>query len=146
MERSLIRSMRGTIISTHEYGATARLEDGTLAAIGAGEFALHRPTYVASRSGRKPIELSVERFGRHASATLVTGAAIEPDDILAEPLSDEQREELPTKTDIAFEMRLGAYLRETEAWAPADRAPPAERHFIRKKHRAGVFEARNKTT
>ena len=138
--------MRGTIISTHEYGATARLDDGTLAAVGATEFALHRPTYEASRNGRKPIELYVERFGRHASAVLVTGAAIAPDDVLAEPPSEEAREELPTHTDIAFEIRLGAYLRETEAWAPADRPPPAERHFIRKKHRADVFEARKKTT
>ncbi len=85
------------------------------------------------------------RLGRHATASLASTERA-PDAILAEPPSAEQREELPTRTDIAFEMRLGAYLRETEAWAPPDRPAPAERHFIRKKHRADVFEARNKTT
>jgi hypothetical protein len=48
--------------------------------------------------------------------------------------------------DAAFEERMGAYLKETEAWAPPDRPPPAERHFIRKKRRAAFFEARNKPT
>ncbi len=146
MDGALTRTIRGTIISVHEYGATARLEDGSLAAISAPEFAAHRATYVASRDARKPIELSVVRYGRHASAALVSGAAIEPDDVLAQAPSDEEREALPTHPNIAFEMRLGAYLRETEAWAPPDRPAPAERHFIRKKHRADVFEARNKTT
>ena len=146
MDVALTRSMRGTIISVHEYGATVRLEDGSLAAIPGPEFAAHRATYVASRDGRKPIELYVVRAGRYASAALVSGAAMAPGDILEREPSDEEREDLPTRTNIAFEMRLGAYLRETEAWAPADRPPPAERHFIRKKHRAEFFEARNKTT
>jgi hypothetical protein len=130
----------------HEYGATARLEDGTLAAISAAEYAAHRATYAASRDGRKPIELSVTRLGRHASATLIRAAALHTDDILEQEPSAQAREELPTHTNIAFEMRLGAYLRETEAWAPPDRPAPAERHFIRKKRRSDVFEARNKTT
>ncbi len=134
----------------HEYGATARLEDGSLAAIPAAEFAAHRPTYVSSRDKRKPLELRVVRLGRHATASLAA-VARDPDAIVAEPSSTEQLDERPVpepamRTDIAFEMRLGAYLRETEAWAPPDRPAPAERHFIRKKHRADVFEARKKTT
>jgi hypothetical protein len=143
--RSLTQSTRGTIINVHEYGATARLEDGSLAAIPAAEFAAHRPTYVSSRDKRKPLDLRVERLGRHATASLAR-VERDPDAVIAEPPSAEELDELPTRTDIAFEMRLGAYLRETEAWAPPDRPAPAERHFIRKKHRAGSFEARNKTT
>ncbi len=146
MDGALTRSIRGTIISVHEYGATARLEDGSLASISAPEYAAHRATYVASRDGRKPIELFVTRLGRHASAILVAGAVAGTDEILGQEPSEEAREELPTHTNIAFEMRLGAYLRETEAWAPSDRPAPAERHFIRKKRRSDVFEARNKTT
>jgi hypothetical protein len=143
--RSLTQTARGTIINVHEYGATARLEDGSLAAIPAAEFAANRPTYVSSRDKRKPLELRVVRIGRHATASLAN-VERDPDAIIAEPPSPEQLDELSTRTDIAFEMRLGAYLRETEAWAPSDRPAPAERHFIRKKHRADVFEARNKTT
>ncbi len=145
MVRSLTQTARGTIINVHEYGATARLEDGSLAAIPAAEFAAHRPTYVSSRDKRKPLELRVVRIGRHATASLAN-VERDPDAIIAEPPSAEELEELATRTDIAFEMRLGAYLRETEAWAPPDRPAPAERHFIRKKHRADVFEARTKTT
>ncbi len=151
MVRSLTQTARGTIINVHEYGATARLEDGSLAAIPAAEFAAHRPTYVSSRDKRKPLELRVLRIGRHATASLAN-VERDPDAIIAEPPSSEQLDELGTRTDIAFEMRLGAYLRETEAspyrvqGAPPDRPAPAERHFIRKKHRADVFEARNKTT
>ena len=145
MVRPLTQTTRGTIINVHEYGATARLEDGSLAAIPAEEFATNRPAYVSSRDARKPLELRVVRFGRHATATLA-GAKPAADAIVAQPPSDDQRSALATHTDIAFEMRLGAYLRETEAWSPTDRPAPAERHFIRKKHRADVFEARNKTT
>jgi hypothetical protein len=68
--RSLTQTARGTIINVHEYGATARLEDGSLAAIPAAEFAAHRPTYVSSRDKRKPLELRVVRIGRHATASL----------------------------------------------------------------------------
>ncbi len=145
MVRALTQKTRGTIISVHEYGATARLEDGSLAAIPADECAANRPTYVSSRDKRKPLELEVVRLGRHATAKLA-GLARDPDAIIAEAPSTEQLDELGTRTDIAFEMRIGAYLRETEARAPRDQPAPAERHFIRKKHRAGIFEARNKTT
>jgi hypothetical protein len=100
---------------------------------------------VSSRDKRKPLDLEVVRIGRHATARLA-GVPRDPDAIIGEAPSIEQLDELPTRTDIAFEMRLGAYLRETEAWSPRDQPAPAERHFIRKKHRAGIFEARNKTT
>lgn len=146
MVGALIQDARGTIINVHEFGATARLEDGSLAAIPALEFSANRATYVASRDARKVLDLRVVRFGRHASAKLARSTPVDPDAVLAEDPSAEQREELPTHPNIAFEMRLGAYLRETETWAPSDRPAPAERHFIRKKHRAGIFEARNKTT
>ena len=48
--------------------------------------------------------------------------------------------------DAAFERRIGDYLRATQEWAPPDRPEPAERHFIRKKRRAALFEARKKPT
>ena len=122
--------MRGTVISVHVHGATARLEDGTLVAITAGELAANRSAYVASRDRHRPLELRIAPGGRHPVAYL--GEPPEP------PLS--------LATDLAFEMRLGAYLKATEEWAPPDRPAPAERHFIRKKRRAETFEARKKST
>lgn len=133
MVGSLSSSVRGVIINVHVNGATARLDDGTLAAISADELLAHREAYVRSRDRRTPLELVVTRLGRHALAMLAGTAP---------PLDAHAS----VRTNIAFEMRLGAYLKETEAWAPPDRPAPAERHFIRKKRRADVFEARKKTT
>jgi hypothetical protein len=48
--------------------------------------------------------------------------------------------------DPSFEDQMTAYLKSTQEWAPLDRPPPAERHFIRKKRRAAFFEARGKGT
>jgi hypothetical protein len=126
--------MRGTVISVHVHGATARLEDGTLVAITVDELAANRQAYVASRDRRRPLELRIARRGRHSVAFL--GEA--PPGLFDEPQA--------LATDLAFELRLGAYLKATEEWAPPDRPAPAERHFIRKKRRAETFEARKKTT
>ena len=121
--------MRGTVISVHVHGATARLEDGTLVAITAEELAAHRPAYTASRDGRRPLELRIAKGGRHPIAFLGEPAiAPEPPAALA--------------TDLAFEMRLGAYLKATEEWAPPDRPQPFERHLVRKRARAKHFEGR----
>jgi len=125
--------MRGTVISVHVHGATARLEDGMLVAITAEELAAHRPAYIASLDRRRPLELRITR-GRHPIA------------FLGEPPGPVPELPSAVATDLAFEMRLGAYLRATEEWAPPDRPAPAERHFIRKKRRAETFEARKKTT
>jgi hypothetical protein len=126
---------RGTVINIHFHGALVRLEDGALAAVGAAELAAHRAAYVASLETRSPLEFVVQRRGRHPSVTLEPAVAHEPP---------------PARTlleiDSAFEERMDAYLKETEAWSPPDQAPPAERHFIRKKRRAAFFEARGKPT
>ncbi len=124
--------MRGTVINIHLSGALVRLEDGSLAAVTAAELAAHRPAYTGSHARRTPLEFVVNDAGRHRVVTL---EAAPP----APPVA-------PLLTDAGFEERIGAYLKETEAWAPPDRPAPAERHFIRKKRRAAFFEARNKPT
>ena len=126
---------RGVVINVHEYGATVRLEDGTLATIPAGELATNRPAFVASRERRAALELAIDRSGRHPIALLVRerGDARAPNVV-------------PQLEDPLFEARIGAYLKATEEWAPPDRPIPAERHFIRKKRRAKLFEARTKGT
>jgi hypothetical protein len=107
-----------------------------LAAVPASELAANRPVFVDSHQRRAPLILALDRRGRHVTAALATepGAALP-----AAP-------EVPRLLDPAFEERMGAYLKATEEWAPPDRPPPAERHFIRKRRRAAFFEARNKPT
>lgn len=125
--------VRGTVINIHYHGATVRLEDGTLAAISASELAANRPTYVASAERREPLGLLLDRAGRHHSV------------MLTRPV-ERAAEDVSHLVDVAFERQIGAYLKATEEWAPADRPAPAERHFIRKKRRSALFEARNKPT
>lgn len=123
-------TVRGTVINIHHHGATVRLEDGTLATVPAPELGVHRSAYASSLARRKPLDLCLTGVGRHRVAAL--------------PLeTTAPRDAAPTMLlDEAFEARMGAYLKSTEEWAPADQAPPAERHFIRKKRRARIFEAR----
>lgn len=132
MERRPVAA-RGVVISVHEYGATVRLEDGALAAVPATELAAHRPAFTASYRRRTPLDLELDRSARHPVAYLSRERVAPP-------------EPPPALVDPAFEARIGAYLKATEEWAPPDRPAPAERHFIRKKRRAAVFEARTKAT
>jgi hypothetical protein len=127
--------VRGTVINIHYHGATVRLEDGRLASVTAFELAEHRATYVASLQRRAPLALELDERGRHPCVALHRDASAPP----AEP-------DAPQLTDEAFEERMDRYLKSTEEWAPPDRPPPAERHFIRKKRRARIFEARNTST
>jgi hypothetical protein len=120
------------VISIHRLGAAVRLEDGSLATVTAAELAANRTAFVASLEQRGALEFALTKHGRHLSAALVPKA---------EPV---RAAEAPPLVDRAFEERLTAYLKETEEWAPPDRLPPAERHFIRKKRRASLFEARGK--
>ncbi|MBC5809633.1 MAG: hypothetical protein GIW95_02065 [Candidatus Eremiobacteraeota bacterium] len=124
---------QGVVISVHHFGAMARLEDGTLAAISPGELAAHRPTFVRSLQRRELLAFHLERSGKRAAVRLADA----PPSTLPPPSS-------PGFGDAVFEARMNAYLKSTEEWAPADRPPPAERHFIRKKRRAAFFEARSK--
>jgi hypothetical protein len=123
--------VRGTVISIHQRGATVRLENGSLAAVPAVDLAAHRSMYAASLAARIPLDLVLDPGGRHPVVT-VAGAPASSTPVAA-----------PTLVDPAFEARMDAYLKQTEAWAPADLPPPAERHFLRKKRRAAAFEARN---
>jgi hypothetical protein len=133
-ELALSESVAGRVISVHQLGATVRLEDGTLAAIPAGEVAANRPALVRSLQRREPLTLIVKREGRHPVA------------LLPKPGSLPGPRPAPQLVDAGFEDRLTAYLKSTEEWAPPDRPQPAERHFIRKKRRAAFFEARTKPT
>ena len=125
----------GTVINIHHHGGTVRLDDGTLATIPIVELDSNRPAYASSLAKRTSLELSIDRRGRHRTAALADTTA-------------PTRADVPTALvrDVDFEARIGAYLKTTQEWAPPDQAAPAERHFIRKKRRARLFEARGETT
>ncbi len=131
-DHPLNESAVGRVISLHHLGATVRLDDGSLVAVPFAEVESNRPTFVRAMQRREPLTLVVRRDGRHPVASLSAAAqAPKPP---------------PQLIDPGFEDRITAYLKATEEWAPPDRPQPAERHFIRKKRRAALFEARTKPT
>ncbi len=136
MAPAAVSVVLGTVINIHNHGATVRLEDGSLAAAPAADVAANRAAYEASHAERTPLALVVERRGRHATVLLQNAGA--PERAAAAPA--------PVLVDPAFETQLNAYLKSTEEWAPPDRPAPAERHFIRKKRREAIFEARKQAT
>jgi hypothetical protein len=132
-----VTEARGTVINLHRLGATVRLADGTLAAVPIAEVTVHHAAFSASLNQREPLALVLESRGRHRAAFLARGATERPQPVAASAAS---------LHDSAFEEQMRLYLKATEEWAPPDRPPPAERHFIRKKRRAAYFEARTKGT
>jgi hypothetical protein len=122
----------GQVINVHSFGATVRLEDGTLAAVPRHELESHRGRYELSLSRKTHLPLEVHAVAHGKVAVLAADAfdtmlAAEP----AAPVS---------LTDEAFEERLAAYLRATEDWAPPDEPQPFERHLLRKKRRSAQFK------
>jgi len=123
-----VTAVRGTVISIHAHGATVRLDDGSLAVVSESELAAHRPVYVDARDRRERLALQLAP-GERPTVSLERPAPPSPASLL--------------DTNARFEAHMDAYLKSTEAWAPQGAPPPAERHFIRKKRRAALFEARS---
>lgn len=138
--RTAATEARGTVISLHRLGATVRLEDGTLAAVPAGEVAAQHAVLAASLRRREPTAFVLEGRGRHRAAFVARGAQARTTvaAVAAAPAL--------ASHDSAFEEQMRRYLKATQEWAPPDRPEPAERHFVRKRRRAAYFEARARGT
>jgi hypothetical protein len=136
------KAVFGTIINVHNLGATVRLEDGTLGAIPAPEVAANRTTLVRAMNKRERVALRGAVLGRHRAFYLAEPGVPES----GVEASEAPRPFVPRLVDAEFERQLSDYLKSTEDWAPTDRPPPAERHFIRKKRRSVRFEARSEGT
>jgi hypothetical protein len=121
----------GHVINLHAFGATVRLDDGSLAAVPRAEVDMHRKRFEQSLGERVRLPLDVRACGRGKLAILAA-AGREP--VVAIPAS----RPIPL-IDDAFEARLAAYLRETEEWAPPDQPQPFERHLTRKRRRSAQF-------
>lgn len=110
----------GIVINLNAYGATVRLDDGDLASASVSDVETHRDQYQRSLIRRKRLAFEVRREGRRCAVTLA-----------------------PQLRDDALEEQITSYLKSTEEWEPADGVPAAERHFLRKKRRAALFESRH---
>ena len=122
---------RGHVINLHAFGATVRLDDGTLAAVPRSEVEMHRKRFEQSLGEHVTIPLEVQMSG-HGKLAVVAKPGLDPATIVPStgPIA---------LTDEAFEARLAAYLRETEEWAPPDQPQPFERHLTRKRRRSAQF-------
>jgi hypothetical protein len=111
----------GIVINLNTYGATVRLDEGELASASLLDVESHRDEYQRSLERRKRLAFEVRREGRRFAVSLA-----------------------PQIRDDDFEEQISAYLRSTQEWEPADRVPAAERHFLRKKRRAALFESKHR--
>lgn len=115
-------TVKGLVINLNAFGATVRLESGELASASAGDVGAHKAEYERALTGRKALTFLAKRAGRRLGV------------ILAPQLQDDE-----------FEEQIAGYLKMTQEWEPPDAPPAHERHFLRKKKRAALFESRHAT-
>lgn len=114
--------VRGTVLNVNAYGATVRLETGELASAPAGDVEAHHAAYERSLTGRKLID-----FQLHQQNTRRPMVTIAPQ--ISEPELDEQ---------------IADFFKSTEPWeADVEGVPAHERHFLRKKKRAALFQSKH---
>ncbi len=114
--------MRGTVLNVHAFGATVRLESGGIASAPSADVQANRAAYQRGLTGHKDLQFSLSTRGRHLIV------------LLAPQLYEEE-----------FENQIAEYIKETREWETPDAAPAHERHFLRKKKRAALFESRHAT-
>lgn len=117
----MTQSRRGVVLNVHAYGAIARLEDGRLASIPASDLERNRAAYERAMSTHRTLNFAVEaESARHPVVSLA-----------------------PQIRDDDLEEQIAGYLKSTQEWEDADAPPAHERHFLRKKRRAALFESRH---
>jgi len=112
----------GIVINLNAYGATVRLDNGDLASAPAADVEAHRMEYQRSLVRRKELAFELRRLGRR------------PIVVLAPQIRDDDLDE-----------QINAYLKSTQEWDAPDGVPAADRHFLRKKRRAALFESKHAT-
>ena len=116
------QTQRGIVINVNAFGAAVRLDDGRLASAPAADVEKHRGYYDRGVLTRKPMEFLLQSQDRR------------PLVLLAPQLRDEE-----------FESQIAGYLKSTQEWEDPELPPAHERHFLRKKRRAALFESRHAT-
>ncbi len=115
-------STYGIVINLNAFGATVRLENGELASVPVGDVESHPAVYERALHSRKRLAFTVHPGARRPMVTLVP------------QLNDEQLEE-----------QIAAYLQSTQEWDVVDGRSSVERHFLRKKRRATLFDTQQDT-
>lgn len=111
-------SLRGVVISLHAYGAAVRLEDGRLASVPAAELERDRGAYERAFACRRPVPFAIVAEGAHTTAVM-----------------------LPQIDEPELDRQITGFLKSTEDWTTPEGPPAHERHFLRKKRRAALFES-----
>jgi len=112
----------GTVINLNAYGATVRLENGELASAPATDVEAHRTQYERGLNGRKRLSFVKHAGARRPSVTLA-----------------------PQITDEVLDEQIAGYLKSAQEWEMNDGVPAHERHFLRKKRRAALFESKHES-
>ena len=111
----------GFVINVNAYGATVRLETGELASAPAGDVEAHQLDYERGLTGRKRLLFQVHPGDRRPMVTI------------APQIHDEKLDE-----------QIAEYLESTQEWDTNDEGVPlADRHFLKKKKRAALFESKH---
>ena len=110
----------GVVLNVNAYGATVRLETGELASAPAGDVEAHKGQYDKSAAQHTELAFVLHPGTRRPMVTIAPK--------IEEPELDEQ---------------IAEFFKSTEGWESDDEGRPAhERHFLRKKKRAALFESK----
>jgi hypothetical protein len=109
--------MKGIVINLNSFGATVRLENGELATAPLNDVETHQRLYDRALTERMPLDFERRNTGRR------------PCVMLAPQIHDKKLDE-----------QIALYLKSTEEREIIDGVPAHERHFLRKKKRATLFE------
>lgn len=112
----------GIVINLNAYGATVRLGSGDLATAPPSDVEAHRAKYQHSLLRRAELNFEVRKSGRRPIVVLV-----------------------PQISDEVLDERIAAYLQSTQEWDERDGVPLAQRHFLHKKRRAGLFRSQHES-
>jgi hypothetical protein len=112
----------GIVINLNAYGATVRLDSGDLAIAPFSDVEANRAKYQQSLLRRIVLSFEVRKNGRRPIVVLV-----------------------PQISDEALDERIATFLQSTQEWDERDGVPTAQRHFLRKKHRAELFRSQHES-
>jgi len=110
-----------------------RLESGEVASVPINDVNENRSTYTRALAARTNLPFDASDGVPRAVLRLAKTRIDETID----PSST-----TPVLRDERFEEQLAGYLKETQEWELQDAPPAHERHFLRKKRRAAIFENR----
>ena len=128
----MTQRVRGTVINVHMFGATVRLETGEMASVPIVDVNANRATYTRALANKTEVPFDAHAGARHKILMLAKTRIDEPIEPSATP---------PLITEEHLEDQIANYLKETQEWEHDDAPPAHERHFLRKKRRAALFES-----